>query len=147
MKTNVRTRLSLIANNNGGPRPSGWVVGDKFNVDHGGAIPPNVIEASNTRSVDAYQDYRRANDLTIHPARFPREIPEFLVNFLTDEDDLVLDPFGGSNMTGSVAEELHRRWATFEMFDTYLEGSVGRFDNARVINPFDPSVIPTKRSS
>jgi hypothetical protein len=40
---------------NKGRRPSGHVVRDKFATDNGGAIPSNLIEVSNTRSVDSYQ--------------------------------------------------------------------------------------------
>lgn len=123
---------------NDGPRPSGHVIGGKFGTDNGGAIPSNLIEVSNTRSYDAYQEYCREHDLVVHPARFPRELPRFFVEFLTDPGDLVLDPFGGSNMTGAVAEELERRWITFELFDDYLEGSIGRFDSATIVNPFAP---------
>ena len=41
-----------------------------------------------------------------HPARFPAALPDFFIRFLTDEDDLVVDPFAGSNTTGRVAEDL-----------------------------------------
>lgn len=125
---------------NAGPRPSGWVIGDKFATDHGGAIPPNLIEVANTRSSDAYQTYCRANDLTIHPARFPREVPDFFVRFLTDPGDLVLDPFAGSNMTGAVAEHHERRWIAFERDPGYVDGSIGRFPDARTRrSPRSPS--------
>jgi DNA modification methylase len=40
----------------------------------------------------------------MHPARFPVALPDFFMRLLTDADDLVLDPFAGSNITGSVAE-------------------------------------------
>lgn len=113
---------------NKGARPSGHVVGDKFDVDNGGAIPPNLIQVANTRAYDSYQEYCREHGHVIHPARFPREIPEFFIKFLTSPRNLVLDPFGGSNMTGAVAERLKRRWLTFELNPDYLDGSVGRFD-------------------
>ncbi|MDP3984794.1 MAG: site-specific DNA-methyltransferase, partial [Acidimicrobiia bacterium] len=116
-----------------GRRPSEWVIGDKFNVDHGGAIPPNVIEAANTRSSDPYQVYCRDLGITIHPARFPREVPDFFIRFLTDEGDTILDPFAGSNMTGAVAEELKRKWISFELNDEYIRGSVGRFPGVRLL--------------
>lgn len=120
---------------NKGPRPSGWVIGDKFSEDHGGSIPPNLISVANTRSADSYQQYCRARGLTIHPARFPRELPEFFVKFLTQRGDLVVDPFGGSNMTGAVAEALGRRWIAFELDGVYLEGSLGRFGDAATAIP------------
>lgn len=115
---------------NDGPRPSGHVIGAKFATHNGGAIPPNLIETSNTTSVEPYQKYCRDHDLEAHPARFPREVPEFFVKFLTEPGDLVLDPFAGSNMTGAVAEELGRSWAAFELNPDYLDGSRGRFDEA-----------------
>jgi DNA modification methylase len=125
---------------NKGRRPSGHVIGDAFSRNNGGAIPPNLIEVANTGSQDSYQQYCREHGLEIHPARFPKEIPEFFIKFLTDPRDTVLDPFGGSNMTGAVAEELKRRWITFELNSTYLEGSVGRFnsDKVRDLRPDPP---------
>lgn len=117
---------------NDGPRPSGHVVGKKFGVNNGGAIPPNLIEVSNTRSVDSYQNFCRENAYKIHPARFPREVPEFFIKFLTEPDDVVLDPFAGSNMTGAVAERLGREWLAFELNGDYLGGSIGRFDSDAV---------------
>ena len=47
---------------------------------------------------------------------------------LTDEGDLVLDPFGGSCVTGEVCERLNRRWVCVEIVEEYLEGAKGRFE-------------------
>jgi len=46
---------------------------------------------------------------------------------LTDEEDVVLDIFGGSNTTGFTAEALKRKWLTFEMNPEYLASSALRF--------------------
>lgn len=136
------SQLRLFASGyNDGPRPSGHVIGGGFDVQNAGAIPSNLIQVANTRSSDPYQSYCRARGLTVHPARFPREIPEFFVKFLTEPGDVVLDPFGGSNITGAVAEALERRWITFELYDEYLEGSIGRFAKARLASPFNPGTL------
>jgi site-specific DNA-methyltransferase (cytosine-N4-specific) len=119
---------------NRGKRPSEHNIGDKFGLNNGGAIPPNLIEATNTTSVEPYQKYCRDHELVIHPARFPKVVPEFFVKFLTDKGDVVLDPFAGSNSTGAVAEELGRRWLAFEIEAAYLSGSVGRFRQVRLQN-------------
>jgi DNA modification methylase len=124
---------------NRGKRPSGYNVKEGFTKNNGGAIPPNLIEIAHTRSIDAYQTYCRDKGLTLHPARFPREVPEFFVKFLTKPGDLVLDPFGGSNMTGAVAEELGRRWIAFDKTEEYLNGSLGRFQ-AKAPRLGDPEV-------
>ena len=47
---------------------------------------------------------------------------------ITDEDDLVVDPFAGSNVTGEVCECLKRRWIAVDIVEEYLEGSKFRFD-------------------
>jgi DNA modification methylase len=114
---------------NAGGRPSGHVIGkESFFSDNGGAIPSNVIEFSNTQSSDVYlKSCKQANEKP-HPARMPKTIPEFFIKFLTDENDLVLDPFGGSNVTGSVAEQLGRRWVSFEAEERYARQSVWRFE-------------------
>lgn len=113
---------------NAGARPSEYTIGEKsFLSDNGGAIPGNVIIASNTSSKDSYLDYCRKNGYEIHPARMPRAIPEFFIKFLTDEGDLVLDPFAGSNTTGYVAEQLKRKWLSIEAEEKYILGSKGRF--------------------
>ncbi len=114
---------------NAGERPSGHRVNpESFNKDNGGAIPPNVLSFSNTRAYDSYQDYCRVHDITPHPARMPAGLAEFFVEFLTDPDDIVLDPFAGSNLTGGVAERLRRRWVAVEPIEEYIKGSQGRFE-------------------
>ena len=108
-------------------RPSGHDISDKFQRDNGGAIPPNLIELSNTESNSYYLTACRQADIKPHPARFPAALPEFFIKFLTDPGDLVVDPFGGSNTTGEAAEGLQRHWITFELVPEYLEGSKFRF--------------------
>jgi site-specific DNA-methyltransferase (cytosine-N4-specific) len=113
---------------NSGRRPSEHKIGEtSFLADHGGAIPPNVLTVSNTVSTDGYRTYCRANKLRLHPARMSPELAEFFISFLTDEGDLVLDPFGGSNTTGASAEALCRQWITIEPEGEYIRGSEGRF--------------------
>ena len=106
------------------------MISNGFGKDNGGAIPPNLIEVANTASNDSYGRYCKENGIRKHPARFPREVPEFFIKFLTEPGQLVLDPFAGSNMTGAVAEELGRRWVACEENAHYLVGSLGRFGKA-----------------
>lgn len=46
---------------------------------------------------------------------------------LTEPGDLVVDIFGGSNTTGSAAEQLKRKWLSFELSPEYVAASVFRF--------------------
>jgi len=113
-------------------RPSGHDISDKFQKDNGGAVPPNLLAVANTESNGRYQDYCRQNNLEIHPARFPAQLPEYFIRMLTDPGDVVVDPFGGSCVTGMVAESLKRRWVCVELSESYLKGAVGRFQGEYV---------------
>ena len=109
-------------------RPSGHAITAKFGRDHGGAIPPNLLEFGNNDSNGTYLHRCKEAGLPIHPARFPRALPEFFIKLCTTTGDLVLDPFAGSNVTGEAAERLGRRWIAVELVQDYLEGSRYRFD-------------------
>jgi len=121
---------------NAGKRPSEYSIGaESFFTNNGGSIPPNVLQHSNTLAFDPYLDHCRKNNIKPHPARMPLQVPEFFINFLTTEDDLVLDPFGGSNTTGAVAERLKRRWISIEAQDEYARASAARFTNTSSLPP------------
>ena len=109
-------------------RPSGHDISDAFQRDNGGAIPPNLLEIANTESNSYY--LRQCKELGIkpHPARYPEALVQFFIDFLTDKNDLVVDPFCGSNVTGAACERTGRRWLSCELRTDYLDGSVARFD-------------------
>lgn len=125
---------------NAGTRPSGHVISKKgFLKDNGGSIGPNVLDLAGENYPEAllkytgtawdagYRNYCKEQKLPAHPARMQAALSAFFIEFLTEEDDLVFDPFGGSNTTGSVAESLERRWIAVEADASYIEGSKGRF--------------------
>ena len=117
-------------------RPSGHAMTEGgFSKDNGGAIPGNLIIASNTVSNDQYQRACRERGLPVHPARFPGELPTQLIKLCTRPGDVVWDTFGGSNKTGEIAEELGRRWIYTEMGLDYIYGSATRFPRAQMHEP------------
>jgi DNA modification methylase len=130
------------------------VIGAKsFLVDHGGAIPPNVLTmksekellkkekkalrdtlnnvlvGSNTENGDPYQRYCKLTGQIPHPARMPVGLANFFISLCTDKGDLVFDPFAGSNTTGASSEKLGRRWLTVEANPKYAAAGIGRFAN------------------
>ena len=109
-------------------RPSGHDISTKFSTNNGGSVPPNLLAIANTESNGRYQEYCRRENLDIHPARFPLQLPEYFVRFLTNPGDLVVDPFAGSCVTGVVAENLRRRWVCCELSEEYLMGGRSRFE-------------------
>ena len=115
-------------------RPSGHVITSKWR-DRGGAIPPNLLQYGNNDSNGYYIKACQEAGLPVHPARFPRQLPEFFIKFLTDEGDVVFDPFAGSNVTGEVAEALARQWIAVELRQDYLDGSLFRFRSPQLPLP------------
>lgn len=110
-------------------RPSGHDISKKFQKDNEGAIPPNLLEFANTESNSPYLKRCKKANVKPHPARFPGGFAEFFIKFLTDEGDIVLDPFAGSNTTGFIAETLRRQWLSFELNEDYVKGSQYRFND------------------
>jgi len=108
-------------------RPSGHDISARFSEDKGGAIPSNLLQIPNTESNSQYLRCCQIVGANGHPARFPEKLPEFFIKFLTDEGDVVLDIFAGSNTTGSSAESLGRKWIAFEIEQLYLATSAFRF--------------------
>ena len=108
-------------------RPSGHNITPKFQRDHGGSIPSNVLVKGNNESNSDYISKSNTSGQKVHPARFPSSVPEFFVRLLTKEGNIVLDPFSGSNTTGAVAQALNRAWISCEIDQAYVQNSMLRF--------------------
>ncbi len=114
-------------------RPSGHRITHKF-TEQAGAIPPNLLTLGNNDSNGYYLRRCAEEGIKPHPARFPVQMPEHFLKFLTDEGDLVLDPFAGSCTTGQAAEKLRRRWMAFERHAPYLDGARFRFEDGGLVD-------------
>lgn len=115
-------------------RPSGHDISEKFNRNNQASIPPNLLAIPNTESNSHYLRYCKDNGYKPHPARFPAKLPEYFIRLLTDVGDQVLDPFGGSCVTGEVCERLKRNWICCEIDQEYIFGAIGRFAPTAVQN-------------
>lgn len=56
-----------------------------------------------------------------HPCQMPESILELIIKASSNEDDLVLDPFGGTGTTAAVSQKLNRKFITIELSKTYYE--------------------------
>ncbi len=56
-----------------------------------------------------------------HPAPMSPMLPVTPILMLSDEGDIVCDPFGGSNVVGKVALELNRRYLSTEISKEYFD--------------------------
>lgn len=101
-----------------------------FSGETPGRIPKNIIVRGN-RCADTLQ-YRRDAErlgLPVHGAMMPLSVPDFLIRFLSEPNDLVVDPFGGTIKTGRAAERLGRRWVCVELALQYVRAAAERFRN------------------
>lgn len=133
-------RLLRTGKYNAGTRPSGWNISEVWARDNGGAIPSNfesddalaylfnVLVMSNTSSNDVLRKSIKESGAKAHPAMFPVALPEFFIRMLTDKGDKVLDPFGGSNTTGAVADRLGRKWLSIDISYEYIDASRFQWD-------------------
>lgn len=143
-----KSMLSLLKKQkyNAGKRPSEHNISESgFLKDNGGSIahnffemekvdenrevrlPHSVLSFSNTNSNDYFLKTCRDKSIIPHPARMSGGLVNFFIEFLTDENDLVLDPFSGSNTSGYCAEKLNRNWISFEIMESYIKQGIIRF--------------------
>jgi len=95
-----------------------------------GRIPKNVIYAGTSCAENRkYKRDAEALGYQSHGAMMPGKVPEFLIKLFTKENDLVVDPFGGSIRTGHSAETLKRRWICVDPVIDYVMGGATRFVN------------------
>lgn len=61
-----------------------------------------------------------------HPAPFPVELPERLINLYTFAGEVVLDPFMGSGATALAAKQTNRSFVGYELEQEYIETAYAR---------------------
>jgi site-specific DNA-methyltransferase (cytosine-N4-specific) len=89
-----------------------------------GRIPRNVmVRGHQSSDLTKYRKLARAAELPLHAAAQCQDIARFFVEFLTEVDDLVAEPFGGTLSTARAAEATGRRWIATELMREYIEGA------------------------
>ena len=104
-----------------------------------GRIPRNVLKIGHSCA-----DHRSLNKtldslgLPRHGAPMPMALVAFLIRFLTEVNDLVVDPFGGSGTVAKNAEDLGRPWLSIDCMLEYVRGSAERFRQSKGfwLNPY-----------
>lgn len=115
--------------NNGGSIAHNFFELEQMDNGRDVRLPHNVLSFSNTNSNDFFLKKCREVKMIPHPARMSGGLVNFFIEFLTEEGDLVMDPFSGSNTTGFCAEKLKRKWLSFEIEKDYIKQAVLRFQD------------------
>jgi len=66
-----------------------------------------------------------------HPAPFPTELPNRLIQLYTFSNEIVLDPFMGSGQTAIAALKAGRHFIGYEISGEYLELANSRIQNSK----------------
>jgi len=97
-----------------------------------GRIPGNVLTiAHRCADKEAARREAIAQGLPTHGAAMPLKLAQFLIEFLTEPGDLVVDPCGGWMTTGKAAEVTCRPWLCTELMGEYVLGAANRFRQAQ----------------
>lgn len=73
------------------------------------------------RPTTVYKVNRLSADKLIHPNEKPIQLLQKLILAISDENELIFDPFGGSFSTYLAATSLNRRCITCELSDEYFQ--------------------------
>ncbi len=92
-------------------------------------------------TLDVWQTPAESARRVGHPAPFPIELPEKLIELYTFADDLVLDPFMGSGSTLVAASRLGRRFVGYDLDPGYVELAVARVGEEGQLVESDPDRI------
>lgn len=79
-------------------------------------------------------EFRSVQSNDIHEAMFPIELPYRLIRLLTEENDVVLDPFMGSGTTALAAKHLNRKYIGIEKEEKYLKVSKSKLSEMKILN-------------
>jgi site-specific DNA-methyltransferase (adenine-specific) len=86
----------------------------KLKLNPLGKIPTNVFTFQ-TAGVLRGEDYVGSE----HPAAFHPDLPKWFITWLTDENDVVLDPFMGSGTVAEVCIKTNRNYIGMELNKNY----------------------------
>ncbi|OHD14700.1 MAG: hypothetical protein A2Z98_01965 [Spirochaetes bacterium GWB1_27_13] len=86
-----------------------------------GKIPDDVWQIS--RVCGTFKE--RLGD---HPCQMPEELLDIIIKASSNENDIVLDPFGGTGTTSAVSKKLKRNYITMDISETYYNLIKDRLD-------------------
>lgn len=84
---------------------------------------------------DSYGNCRHEGGVEFKSGKKPEKFISMLLDYFSNEGDIVLDSFAGSGTTAAVAQKMGRRWVTVEMGDHCFTHTLPRLKN--VVNGKD----------
>lgn len=94
------------------PHPKGRVMGNIIQTESFGDYEKFFF-------VGKVRDGKKTGNL--HPTKKPQRLIEILIELLTLENQIILDPFAGSGTTGIVANKMNRYYIMYEKENKYCD--------------------------
>ncbi len=93
-----------------------------FKMETEGTLQGNVISIPNSCS-DSRKSHKIAKGLGLptHGAMFPTSLPSLLIEWLSEQGDLIFDPCSGSGKVALAAERLKRKWVCVDRVAEYIQ--------------------------
>lgn len=93
-----------------------------FANETAGTLQSNVLEISSTcKDTRLIHQISKALNLPVHGAMFPTNLSSTLIRWLTQENDIVIDPFAGSARVALSAELLKRQWICIDKIAEFVQ--------------------------
>lgn len=117
--------------------------------DRAGRGLPHVSTISKDEYMDATLDVwelpTESASRVGHPAPFPVELPQRLIELYTFAGDLVVDPFMGSGSTAVAAVRTGRHFVGFDTDADYVQAAKARVDEVREAAPVGVGAVQVPR--
>jgi len=101
----------------------------KLRVNQSGKNPTDVWQIPKVTTGQGMTGQRASPERTAHPAQFPEAVIRRIILACSNPGDVILDPFGGSGTTASVALESGRGCVSIELLPEYVDISLKRLKN------------------
>ena len=116
---NIKTHGEIIDGERTNKKTINYLTGSTNKTKEGYELPntkrtlPDLVRPDN---VFRFKTAGTERDNHIkHPAPFNKELPKYFIKLLTDENDVVLDVFGGIGTTNIASKELNRQHISYEL--------------------------------
>ena len=120
------TEYIIWATNGSKKKAKNWTFNyDKMKELNGGKQMRNMFDIPTTKTSERKHGK--------HPSQKPLELIQNLVLALTNEEDLILDPFIGSGTTALAAALNNRHFVGYDISSEYLEIALRRLEEIEVI--------------
>ena len=117
------------------PYKLGGTIADNVLRNGLGAFNETIVFKYNQTASNYIFFESKKSDCGLHPAQKPLILMKFLIELISVEGQIILDPFSGSGTTLLACRELNRRYIGFEIDDNFV--SIARRRLSENINLFD----------